>query len=365
MNESFSILALGIPTESSSTSDPRSDTASNITSPAQGSILSLISTAPMYLVADNGLKVLQDLLGVTRRRSIASTLCDAVLIAIDFENITSIKDDLSLNSCGEVGLAILDTTDLMSVGPEKLISTFNFASGSPKYQERASRRFLFVDSVAVGQKDMLRSIESLIPRERNVVLAGHAIENDLRACSDPSTSISVMFTKAYVSLRHVLLKLKCPFTKLRCGGNDANFTLRASLFLAAQGCSAEIRGPSSTTVIEEAALSALPRHADSHPQRKNIILAGPTAGAAKKKMKRFELNRKHQLKTWDTEMQERIRAERAARKSTAEVVFPQLTQYNKWLISRTVKAGVDIHQSLITDPKRLGRKGAKHKRGAS
>lgn len=36
-----------------------------------------------------------------------------------------------------------------------------------------------------------------------------------------------------ISLRHLLNHFTCPFTRLHCVGNDANFTLRILLALAA------------------------------------------------------------------------------------------------------------------------------------
>jgi hypothetical protein len=58
-----------------------------------------------------------------------------------------------------VGIAILDTRDFNSVPSTELISTYNFASGSSDYQERARKRFRFGESVAITQNNMLKSVK--------------------------------------------------------------------------------------------------------------------------------------------------------------------------------------------------------------
>ena len=101
---------------------------------------------------------LQELFGLP-----TSSVCNVVFIAIDFENIDNIQRDLSQNLDSEVGLVVLDTRDFHSMSPAELILTYNFASGSSDYQERARKKFLFGESVTINQNNMLKSIESLIP----------------------------------------------------------------------------------------------------------------------------------------------------------------------------------------------------------
>jgi hypothetical protein len=114
---------------------------------------------------------LQELFGLT-----ASSVCDVVLIAINFENVANIQRDLSQNLDSEVGLAVLDTRDFGSMSSAGLISTYNFASGSSDYQERARKKFLFGESVAITQNNMLKSIEFLVPPDRRVVFVGHMFD---------------------------------------------------------------------------------------------------------------------------------------------------------------------------------------------
>jgi len=67
------------------------------------------------------LRPFEELFGLT------SSVCNAVLIAIDFENIANIKKDLSQKLDSEIGLAVLDTREIHSVSSTELISTYNFA----------------------------------------------------------------------------------------------------------------------------------------------------------------------------------------------------------------------------------------------
>ena len=129
-----------------------------------------------HTVAEAESRSLQQLFGLGR-----TSACNVVFIAIDFENISNIQRDLSQNLDGEVGLAILDARDLDSISSTKLIATYNFASGSLNYQERARKKFLFRETVALTQNDMLKSIKSLVPTDRQVIFVGHDIQNDLRA----------------------------------------------------------------------------------------------------------------------------------------------------------------------------------------
>lgn len=68
---------------------------------------------------------------------------DAILVAIDFENTSNITDDLSRNLESQVGIATVDTRDIWTQRPDRLIKTFNYATGSQSYTQKASRRFLF------------------------------------------------------------------------------------------------------------------------------------------------------------------------------------------------------------------------------
>jgi DNA polymerase III epsilon subunit-like protein len=91
---------------------------------------------------------------------------------------------------------------------------------------------------------MLKNIESLIPRSRNVVLVGHEIRRKLHAprllnFEFPTSVVGILDTCRIFreldvnasSLEYLLEVFQCPFDKFRCAGNDATFTLRVLLLL--------------------------------------------------------------------------------------------------------------------------------------
>lgn len=177
---------------------------------------------------------------------------------------------MSQNLDSEVRLAILDTRDFDSMPSTKLISTYSFASGSSAYQERARKKFLFGEPVPITQNGMLK-IMSLVPPDRKVTFIGHDIQHDLRALDllnfDFSIfNITILDTQSLCkdiisheshTLRRLLLTLGCPFTKLHCGGNDADFTLKALLLLAVEALNkSEVERR--LAIIKEIALSPLP-----------------------------------------------------------------------------------------------------------
>jgi hypothetical protein len=118
---------------------------------------------------------------------------------------------------------------------------------------------------------MLRTVTSLIPPHRQVILVGHDIRNELRVLNllgfdfsafsittlDTQTLCRGEFAGQAVTLRRLLLALGCPFIKLHRGGNDTNFTLKAVLLLAIRNCvESEFKGR--VAVMQKIALSPLP-----------------------------------------------------------------------------------------------------------
>jgi hypothetical protein len=268
---------------------------------------------------------LKELFGLT-----ANSVCNVVFIAIDFENIANIRRDSSHNLDSQVGLAVLDTKDFHSIPSAELISTYNFASGSLDYQRKARKRFLFGESISISQDSMLKSIESLIPLGRQVVFVGHDIRHELRALGfldfdfskfNITTLDTQNMCRESPTLRSLLFILECPFAKLHCGSNDANFTLKALLLLAVRDCVAQSRVERRLGIMKEIALSPLPQH--NRLQTEIIEITSfsrtdPETRALKKRAKRFQRSRKHQSKHWDSETQGNIRAERAAKRLAAE-----------------------------------------------
>jgi CRISPR/Cas system endoribonuclease Cas6 (RAMP superfamily) len=84
-------------------------------------------------ITKNGLHILHEIFRLADDSSRLSRLSDVILIAIDFENINNIKSGFSQTNNCEVGLANFDTKEINQLSPDSLISTFNFATGSPSY----------------------------------------------------------------------------------------------------------------------------------------------------------------------------------------------------------------------------------------
>ncbi|KAH8166349.1 hypothetical protein CIB48_g1928 [Xylaria polymorpha] len=200
------------------------------------------------LIQRKSLWILYDILGLTTTDSSEFlTLFDAVIVSIDFENVTEIRMGLSQNTNCQVGIAILDTKELRYHLDQTPISTFNYATGSAAYIAKASRRFLFGKSTPASS--ILDCIKSCIPHNRNIVLVGYGLSSDLQAMRSLGfqflegefTAIDIfrlaneVFGKWSGSLGDLLSRLECPHFGLHCAGNDANFTLQALLLLTAQG----------------------------------------------------------------------------------------------------------------------------------
>jgi hypothetical protein len=274
-----------------------------------------------YTISNNGLQLLQDFLGLTPHPSISDELRDVIFVAIDFENLGNIKQDPAQNLDSQVGIAILDTRILASSQLEKAILTYSFATGSPRYCTATTKNFLFGKTTTIRQQDILTTLESLVPRTRNIALIGHDLKHDLHVLQilkfDLQTSIvGILDTQKIASellpdnsstLRDILQALQCPFDKLHTAGNDAQFTLRALLLLAEKSCTHSIistRNQDTLASIQAIAQVPVLEQLSSDPQNKG----------RQKKIKRQQRSRKHQSKSWDTETQECIRAERAARR---------------------------------------------------
>lgn len=274
-------------------------------------------------ISKNGLQLLQQSLGLKPSESRGSD--EIVFVAIDFEYLSNFEQDISQNLNSRVGIAILDTRDLISSPPQTAMSTYNFVTGSPSYCAATTKKYLFGETISIHQRDILFNLESLIPRTRNIVLLGHDVANDLKILQllhfDLHTSIvGTLDTGRIVStvlslpniphtLSSILSELGCPFQNLHVAGNDAYFTLRVFLLLAIRSYTNEVVDSRHQKVL--AALKAItnvpiPRRSD--PQARNI----------KKKQRRLQKSRKYQSKSWDIETQEQIRAERAARRAEIE-----------------------------------------------
>ncbi|RYP18672.1 hypothetical protein DL765_003807 [Monosporascus sp. GIB2] len=271
-------------------------------------------------IAGNGLEILLELFGLSVNRLGQTNWSDAVLVAIDFENIGGTKDDLDLNFQG--GLAIVDLGQALSRPPEGLIKTYNFASGSPAYCDQAAKKFLFGKTKTVHKRDMLAQIESCIPKDRNIVLVGHDIRHDIIALENlkwtfKNSVIAVLDTYRmsgqvlpyfHLTLVELLHELGCPSTGHHCAGNDAYFTLRALLCLAAKGCRDEAANLQNLAVLQRIATSQVQRRLHQHEK------AEKAEKAEKRRQKSRQKTKKYQSRFWDDETKQKIRLERAAKK---------------------------------------------------
>ncbi|CAD6564924.1 MAG: hypothetical protein ASARMPREDX12_004504 [Alectoria sarmentosa] len=225
--------------------------------------------------SNSGLQLLQAFLGLTLEPSGSRVVDEVVFVAIDFEylqNFEHYSRHQELNS--QIGIAVLDSRILISSPPRGAISTCNFVTGSP-YCAATIRKFLFGETSTIYQQDILSTLGSLIPRRRNIVLVGHGFWHDLRVLKllnfDLHTSIvGILDTGKIVSKMF-------PNVSITLG-----------------------------SILKAITEVPVPRRSD--PQAKSI----------KKKRKRFQRNRKHRTKLWDTETQERIRAERPGRRAEKE-----------------------------------------------
>ena len=274
-----------------------------------------------YTISDNGLQLLQEALGL--KPSESQVLDEPVFITIDLEHLSNLKQASGQNLNSQVGVAILDSKDLVSSSPRTAISTYNFVTGSPSYCAATTKKYLFDKTIIINQRDILSNLESLVPRTRNVILVGHEMRNDLQVLQlldfNLQTSIrgildlgkisSKLLPNIRITLSSILSEVGCPFQNLHTAGNDAYFTLRALLLLAIKDYPEEEVDSNHQEILS--ALKAITNI--SIPKK-----AGPQLKSIKKKRKRFQKNRKHQSKLWDMETQEQIRAERAARRAKNE-----------------------------------------------
>ncbi|KAK0722736.1 hypothetical protein B0T26DRAFT_597039, partial [Lasiosphaeria miniovina] len=263
-------------------------------------------------ITRHGLSMLLEILGLSHSVSKSPALNDTVIIAIDFEGINTIKSGFTQKENSQVGFAILDTKELRQVPPEKLITSLNFATGSPSYVSKASNKFLFGETITIQPSSMVQTIQSHIPQDRSVVLVGHGILNELQALQalgfeferlpsgilDTSRIANEGFQFWGGSLSDLLGVLGCPFNRLHVAGNDANFPSRALLLLAAKWCISQQQDDEVLDILRDISTCPIPPYVD------------PEIKAAERREKRLVRSRKHQSKLWSKEKQDQIRAAR-------------------------------------------------------
>lgn len=190
---------------------------------------------------------------------------DVVFVALDFEGPLPHKPF-------EIGIATLDTRDLMSTGkspsllPAEIIKSRHFAMGYRRNRHKSHPKFLFGETEYLKPNSVnTRSsvlMESLFIRDeqpnhcapnsfRNIVLVGHQLYIELDTMSSlgiraeafghvvgmldtEKVARNLLGLNAYPSLRDLLLTFYCPYSRLHNAGNDATFTLRILLMMAAK-----------------------------------------------------------------------------------------------------------------------------------
>ena len=305
----------------------------------------------------DNLSLLYKCLGLIPAKNL-ETIDDVVLVAIDLEYIGHIKQQSTGHDANcQVEVAVLDTKSLVLPFPESPISTCDFIAGSPTYCEKASKRLLFGRAVTIRHSDIRSSLEALTQRERNIVLVGHAFENDLRILRDLGldlhTSVVATFDTQKIaaeflpgrpaSLCTTLELLGCPFENLQNAGNDAHFTLQALVAAVVKlySSGAIINVHRQDRVIALKAIMQDPfQEWNNH---EGIALKSISQMSLSRLSHHYETcrpiglkgnakSRKHQARSWNPETIERLRAERIERKMDREG-FPNVAVgQNKMLV---------------------------------
>jgi hypothetical protein len=199
-------------------------------------------------VETNSIHQLHNIVDLDRRSAKKPNASSFVLVAIDFENTHTINSSLTVEPDFQAGIAILDPKKIKSKPIGKVLRTYNFAMGTTPYAEKATSKFHFGKTTSTSLSELANHLQNIIPLDQNVVFVGHGVMNDLHALRaigfqfpthlpaalDTSQVADEVFGGWSGSLRDLLKLLECPYNRLHCAGNDANFTLKALLLLVAK-----------------------------------------------------------------------------------------------------------------------------------
>ena len=230
----------------------------------------------------NSLQQLHEIFNPGSPKAMQSSLSDIVLIAIDFENTQVMKDACTVETNCQAGIAILDTKNIKQRQLDKLLRTHMFVTSTTAYVTKASDRYWFGKTNSASLSKLVNCIRSLVPPERKVAFVGHGIMNDLLVLQALGFQFSdnhmAFMNTLHVAnevfgcwagpLRDLLRKLNCPHSRLHCAGNDANFTLKALLLLAAQKLEKEDGDKSMIDVLRRLGRRELPRRIFSQVEGK-------------------------------------------------------------------------------------------------
>jgi hypothetical protein len=232
--------------------------------------------------AKNSLQQLHEIFNSGNPKATKSSLSDIVLIALDFENTQAMKGACTVETNCQAGIAILDTKNIKQRQLDKLLRTHLFVTGTRAYVTKASDRYWFGKTNSASLSKLVNCIRSLVPPERKVAFVGHGIMNDLLVLQALGFQFSdnhmAFMNTLHVAnevfgcwagpLRDLLRKLNCPHSRLHCAGNDANFTLKALLLLAAQKLEKEDGDKSMIDVLRRLGRRELPRRIFSQVEGK-------------------------------------------------------------------------------------------------
>jgi hypothetical protein len=259
------------------------------------------------------------------RQLLFDSSLDPVFIAIDFERTTFITNNFSPCSDAQAGISILDTRDFNPPFRKSALrlETYNFVTGSDLYYAESAKKFLWGTSEKIPPSKMLKCINKLIFRDRNIVLAGHGVSGDLAVLTSlgfdfqtsiisilDTTNIAFELDKSRSTLGRLLDELECPKStaRLHNAGNDANFILRALILLAIKGYNMQ----ELDTLAKEDKIAKI--------EALQYIATTPLPGVRHPKKRK---PRKKQIaKTWSLEKQEEIREERRQKRAAnASLIF--------------------------------------------
>ena len=232
--------------------------------------------------AKNSLQQLHEIFNSGNPKATKSSLSDIVLIALDFENTQAMKGACTVETNCQAGIAILDTKNIKQRQLDKLLRTHLFVTGTRAYVTKASDRYWFGKTNSASLSKLVNCIRSLVPPERKVAFVGHGIMNDLLVLQALGFQFSdnhmAFMNTLHVAnevfgcwagpLRDLLRELDCPHSRLHCAGNDANFTLKALLLLAAQKLEKEDGDKSMIDVLRRLGRRELPRRIFSQVEGK-------------------------------------------------------------------------------------------------
>jgi hypothetical protein len=230
----------------------------------------------------NSLQQLHEIFNPGSPKAMQSSLSDIVLIAIDFENTQVMKDACTVETNCQAGIAILDTKNIKQRQLDKLLRTHMFVTGTTAYVTKSSDKCWFGKTNSASPSKLVNCIRSVVPPERKVAFVGHGIMNDLLVLQALGFQLSDNYV-AFIDtvhvanevfgcwagpLRDLLRELDCPHSRLHCAGNDANFTLKALLLLAAQKLEKEDGDKSMIDVLRRLGRRELPRRIFSQVEGK-------------------------------------------------------------------------------------------------